>query len=67
MIYGVQPGPLLLEKNPDLFWGVITSLYIGNLMLLVLNLPLIGLWVQILKIPYPFLYPLVILFCFVGA
>lgn len=67
MIYGVQPGPLLLEKNPDLFWGVITSLYIGNLMLLVLNLPLIGLWVQILKIPYPLLYPLIILFCFVGA
>jgi putative tricarboxylic transport membrane protein len=67
MIYGVQPGPLLLEKNPDLFWGVITSLYIGNLMLLVLNLPLIGLWVKILKIPYPLLYPLIILFCFVGA
>jgi len=67
MIYGVQPGPLLLEKNPELFWGVITSLYIGNLMLLVLNLPLIGLWVQILKIPYPLLYPLIILFCFVGA
>ncbi len=67
MIYGVQPGPLLLEKNPDLFWGVITSLYLGNLMLLILNLPLIGLWVQILKIPYPLLYPLIILFCFVGA
>ncbi len=67
MIYGVQPGPLLLEKNPDLFWGVITSLYIGNLMLLILNLPLISLWVQILRVPYPFLYPMIILFCFIGA
>ncbi len=67
MIYGVQPGPLLIEKSPALFWGVVTSMYIGNLMLLVLNLPLIGLWVQILKIPYPLLYPLIILFCFVGA
>ena len=67
MIYGVQPGPLLLEKNPALFWGTITSMYIGNLMLLVLNLPLIGLWVQILRIPYALLFPLILLFCFIGA
>lgn len=67
MIHGLQPGPLLLKENPDLFWGVITSMYIGNIMLLVLNLPLIGIWVQILKIPYRILFPLIILFCVIGA
>lgn len=67
VIHGVQPGPLILRQNPDLFWGVITSMYAGNLMLLVLNLPLIGIWVQILKIPYRVLSPLIILFCIIGA
>src|SRR3989338_8622431 len=51
MVHGVQPGPLMIPQNPGLFWGVITSMYIGNIMLLILNLPLIGIWVQVLKIP----------------
>jgi putative tricarboxylic transport membrane protein len=67
VIHGVTPGPLLLSQHPDLFWGVIASMYIGNIMLLILNLPLIGLWVQVLKVPYPFLMPLIILFCLIGA
>ena len=67
MIHGVTPGPLLMKNYPDLFWGVVGSMYIGNVMLLVLNLPLIGLWVQILKIPYPLLFPLIFLFCIIGA
>jgi len=67
MIHGLQPGPLLMSNAPDLFWGTIVSMYIGNAMLLVLNLPLIGLWVKVLKVPYYFLYPLIILFCLIGA
>ena len=58
---------MLIKEHPDLFWGAVTSMYIGNAMLLVLNLPLIGLWVKILKIPYRFLFPLILLFCLVGA
>ncbi len=67
MIYGMQPGPMLMKDRPDLFWGVVTSMYIGNGMLLVLNLPLIGLWVKLLKVPYRILFPLVLLFCLIGA
>jgi putative tricarboxylic transport membrane protein len=67
MIHGLQPGPLLMSKAPDLFWGTIVSMYIGNGMLLVLNLPLIGLWVKVLSIPYFLLYPLILLFCLIGA
>lgn len=67
MIHGMQPGPMLVKEQPDLFWGVITSMYLGNVMLLVLNLPLIGLWVRILKVPYPILFPLILLFCLVGS
>ena len=67
ILHGVTPGPLLLTQHPDIFWGVIASMYIGNVMLLVLNLPLIGLWVQLLKIPYPFMMPAIILFCVLGA
>ena len=67
MIHGLQPGPLLMTKAPDIFWGTIVSMYIGNGMLLVLNLPLIPLWVMVLKVPYYLLYPLIILFCLVGA
>ena len=66
-IYGMQPGPMLIKEHPDLFWGVVTSMYIGNIMLLVLNLPLIGVWVKILKIPYQYLFPLILLFCLIGA
>ena len=67
MIHGVQPGPLMMKQNPGLFWGIIASMYIGNLMLLVLNLPLIGIWVQVLKIPYRILFPLILLFCLIGV
>jgi putative tricarboxylic transport membrane protein len=67
MIHGVQPGPLLISKHPDIFWGVIVSLYIGNVMLLILNLPMIGLWVRLLKVPYRFLSPLILFFCIIGA
>jgi putative tricarboxylic transport membrane protein len=67
LIYGMQPGPMLIKEHPQLFWGAVTSMYIGNALLLVLNLPLIGIWVKILKIPYPFLFPLILLFCLVGA
>jgi putative tricarboxylic transport membrane protein len=66
-IYGVQPGPLLIREHPDLFWGVIASMYIGNAFLLILNLPLIPLWVMILRVPYMILYPLILLFCLIGA
>jgi putative tricarboxylic transport membrane protein len=67
MIHGVTPGPLLMKNYPDLFWGVVGSMYIGNIMLLVLNLPLIGLWVQVLRVPYVLLFPLIFLFCIIGA
>lgn len=67
MIHGMQPGPLLMKSHPELFWGAVISMYIGNVMLLVLNLPMIGLWVKILKIPYPILFPLILLFCLIGA
>jgi putative tricarboxylic transport membrane protein len=67
MIHGIQPGPMLIAKYPDLFWGTIMSMYLGNIMLLILNLPLIGLWVKVLKVPYPILFPLILLFCLVGV
>jgi putative tricarboxylic transport membrane protein len=67
MIHGVQVGPMLIHSHQDLFWGVVTSMYIGNVMLLVLNLPLIGLWVQVLRVPYSILFPLILLFCLVGS
>ena len=67
MIHGLQPGPLLMTRAPDLFWGTIVSMYIGNGMLLVLNLPLIPLWVMVLRVPYYLLYPLIILFCLIGS
>jgi putative tricarboxylic transport membrane protein len=67
MIYGVQPGPLLIRNSPDLFWGVIASMYIGNMMLLILNLPLIPMWVQVLKIPYSYLFSFILLFVCIGT
>jgi putative tricarboxylic transport membrane protein len=67
IIQGIQPGPLFISEHPSLFWGVIASMYVGNLMLVVLNLPLIGIWVKILKIPYRQLFPLIILFCLIGV
>jgi putative tricarboxylic transport membrane protein len=67
LILGLQPGPLLIKSRPDLFWGVVASMYIGNAMLVGLNLPLIGLWVQMLKIPYSLLYVFIVLLCQIGA
>jgi putative tricarboxylic transport membrane protein len=67
ILHGVTPGPLLMKTHPTLFWGTIASMYLGNAMLLLLNLPLIGIWVRILKVPYGILFPLIFLFCFVGA
>jgi len=67
IIHGVTPGPLLLTNHPQMFWGVVGSMYIGNVMLLILNLPLIGLWVQLLKVPYAILMPLIIVFCIIGS
>src|SRR3989337_3563221 len=67
IVHGVQPGPLMITQNPGLFWGIIASMYIGNAMLLVLNLPLIGMWVQLLKLPYNVLFPLIILFTIIGV
>jgi putative tricarboxylic transport membrane protein len=67
IIHGVTPGPLLLEQHPQIFWGFVMSMYIGNIMLLILNLPLIALWVKVLRIPYSVLFPLILLLCFVGA
>jgi len=66
-IHGVIPGPLLIKQNPEVFWGVVASMYIGNILLLVLNLPLIGFWVRLLRVSKPILYPLIILFCIIGA
>jgi len=67
MIQGITPGPQTLTERPDLFWGVIVSMWAGNLMLVILNLPLIGLWVQLLKIPYRILYPAILLLCVIGV
>jgi putative tricarboxylic transport membrane protein len=67
LIHGITPGPLLIRNHPDVFWGVIVSMYIGNTMLLVLNLPLIGIWVRLLKVPYSILFPLILVFCVIGV
>ena len=67
MIHGLQPGPLLMQRAPDLFWGTIASMYIGNAMLLVLNLPLIGIWTRLLRVPYALLFPFILLFCLIGS
>ncbi len=66
LIQGIQPGPQVMTKNPDLFWGLIASMWIGNLMLVVLNLPLIGIWVKMLKIPYRWLFPAILMFACLG-
>jgi putative tricarboxylic transport membrane protein len=67
MIHGVQPGPLLIKNHPDIFWGIIASMYIGNVFLVILNLPLIPLWVKILRVPYYVLYPIIVVFCVIGS
>ncbi len=67
IIQGIQPGPSVMTEQPELFWGLIASMWVGNLMLVVLNLPLIGIWVKMISIPYHFLFPAIILFCAIGA
>jgi putative tricarboxylic transport membrane protein len=67
MIHGIRPGPMLIQEHPELFWGVVASMYVGNVMLVILNLPVIGLWVRLLSIPYRILFPIILLFCLVGV
>ncbi len=67
MIQGIQPGPSVIREQPALYWGVVASMWIGNLMLVVINLPLVGMWVSLLRIPYRLLFPAIILFCCIGA
>jgi TctA family transporter len=67
MIQGIAPGPQVMTNRPDLFWGLIASMWIGNLMLVVLNLPLIGMWVQLLKVPYRLLFPAILMFMCIGT
>jgi putative tricarboxylic transport membrane protein len=67
LIHGITPGPLLIRQHPDVFWGIIVSMYVGNVMLLVLNLPLVGIWVRLLKVPYRILFPLILFFCVIGV
>jgi putative tricarboxylic transport membrane protein len=66
MIHGIIPGPQVMTRNPDLFWGLIVSMWIGNLMLLVINLPMVGVWVRLLKVPYRLLFPAILMFCCIG-
>ncbi len=67
MVHGVSPGPLLIKQQPELFWGFIASMYVGNVMLLILNLPLVGMFVNLLRVPYPLLYPSILVFCILGV
>ncbi len=66
-IHNIQPGPQVMTSNPELFWGLIASMWIGNLMLIILNLPLIGIWIKLLSIPYRWLFPAIVLFCAIGV
>ena len=65
-IHGIVPGPQIMTKQPQLFWGMIASMWLGNLMLLIINLPLIGLWVRFLKVPYRLMFPAIVLLCCIG-
>ncbi|MEN5081699.1 tripartite tricarboxylate transporter permease [Bosea sp. TWI1241] len=67
VIQGIQPGPLFMQQRPDLFWGIVASMYVGNVFLLILNLPLVGLWVQLLRVPYRVLFPIVLMLSVVGT
>ena len=67
MVHGISPGPLLISQQPELFWGFIASMYVGNVVLLILNLPLVGLFVNVLRVPYPLLYPAILVFCVLGV
>ena len=67
MVHGVRPGPMMFQQNPDVVWGLIVSMYVGNIMLLILNLPLVGLWAKLITIPYPILAPIVLTLCIIGT
>jgi TctA family transporter len=67
IIHGIQPGPQIMTAKPELFWGMIASMWVGNFLLVVLNLPLIGLWVKLLSVDYKYLYPAILLFCCIGV
>jgi putative tricarboxylic transport membrane protein len=66
-IHNIQPGPQVMTSNPQLFWGLIASMWLGNLMLVILNLPLIGIWIKLLTVPYRWLFPAIVLFCAIGV
>jgi putative tricarboxylic transport membrane protein len=66
-IHGIVPGPQVMTKQPDLFWGLISSMWVGNLMLVIINLPLVGLWVRLLRVPYRMLFPAILIFCAIGV
>ena len=65
-IHGIVPGPQVMQKQPDLFWGMIASMWIGNLMLIIINLPLVGIWVRLLRVPYRLMFPSIVIFCAIG-
>jgi putative tricarboxylic transport membrane protein len=67
LIHGIAPGPLFISKNPDVFWGLIASMYLGNIMLIILNLPLVGIFISLLRIPFRILFPVILLICLVGT
>jgi putative tricarboxylic transport membrane protein len=67
MVHGISPGPMLIQEQPELFWGFVASMYVGNVVLLILNLPMVGLFVNLLRIPYAYLYPCVLAFCILGT
>jgi putative tricarboxylic transport membrane protein len=66
-IHGIVPGPQVMTKQPDLFWGMIASMWVGNMMLVIINLPLVGIWVRLLRVPYKHLYPMILIFCVIGV
>jgi putative tricarboxylic transport membrane protein len=66
-IHGIVPGPQVMTKQPELFWGLICSMWIGNAMLVIINLPLVGLWVRLLRVPYRMLFPAILIFCAIGV
>jgi putative tricarboxylic transport membrane protein len=67
VIHGIQPGPFFFTQHAALFWAIVASMFVGNVLLLILNLPLVGLWVRLLRVPYTILFPLIVVFCFIGT
>jgi putative tricarboxylic transport membrane protein len=67
MVHGITPGPEIISKQPALFWGLIASMWLGNVMLVILNLPLIGIWVRLLRVPYAYLFPTILILCCIGT